>query len=721
MIKHSAEYSKAIVADSRRQAAKAIFDLSDPDMVVTSVKSNSESKYSKLLQTTSRGLDETSEKIATLEDKRWLLDGSWNIAPDNPADTVGQYGWWSKVVSGDDAAFQEPYPYLEQEIKDTEVLQGITLQFSQHAYNGYPVDFRVEIYAGAQLAESKDFTNNTELKIYYTGFTVNFPTKLRLIIKKWSGSSRKARVIRFLAGFYEEWSGDIIKNVDIVTESTFSGLSLPYSTCTLEVFNESNRFDPYAPGSLFKSIEDRQSIKASIGLRLPSGEMEWIPAGTYFQQSGGWSILPLTVQFKLLDIIGMLSQRRFVVPSVLPTTLSGWIESIMASLGTNFRKMYIVDNEIGSAPLNAAVESVSGSFCGDLLRFACMATNSWPHQDFKTGKLIVSKIAHVEGNSITLDNMPSYAVMSENDAVADITFAIDGAKEITFPGTNTDSDVSISVSNPFVHDERQARVAFASCMYEYGGKKFDAKSRGNPTSETGDIMSIQTQFNTQISARLKKQQLKLDVGAMFDLPSELVQSPNDSVYKNKQILTGSGLWAAPSGVQSAKITLIQGGTGGTGGGGGIMTGDNARDQQTNGGTPGPGGKVYITEISVNQGQQLPYNCGKGGAGGAGGAPRKDGTPGADGGETTFGQFTSANGKRYPVGIMDVSTGSVFASTGTKMDDLFGCGGLGGERGEDGYQYVSEPSDGTRSTVIAKYPSSGLKGGDGKEGCVIVEW
>lgn len=722
MIKHSDQFASAIVDDSRKMYASAVFDLYDPDMIMNSVTANNENMYSKTYQTVLRGGDETVEKIGTLERNYWLLDGSFEIAPDNPSETNGQYGWWTQTLSNDDGSFSQPYPYIEQEISNVEVLQGVTLQFSQYEWNGYPTDFVVEVYAGNQLGARKEYTGNEKTRVIFEDFVVNFPTRLRLTIKKWSEAKRRCRVIRFLAGFYEEWDGDTIKNIDIHTESTFSGLSLPYSTCTIEVYNDDYRFDPYAPGSLFRSIEDRQAVPTKFGARLPDGSVEWIPTGTYFQQSGGWKINDLTVSWDLVDVIGMLVSRRFVVPDTLPTTFGGWIESIMSSLGTNFRKLYIIDEEVAAIPITAKKDDVTGALCGDLLRYSCMATNTWPRQDYESGKLRVGKIDNSEGNCFTLDNMPSYALMSENAAVSDITFKLDNdtngnAQYVTFPGTNTECDKSVSVDNPFIHTEEDAQKAFVSCMYEYGGKMFSVQSRGNPTSETGDIMSIQTQFKTEISARLKKQQLNLDVGVMRNVSSELIQSPNDSVYKNKSVLVGSGQWTGSDGVRRVKITLIQGGTGGTGGGGGVMTGAGTIDDSTTGGDAGTGGKVYISEIDINENQVFSYSCGVGGIAGKGGEPYSNGQVGFDGGETVFGQFSSANGKRYSTGIMDVSTGVVYAAPGSKINGKYGTGGLGGKFGKNGYQ--SENEDG--GITVVSYPTAGENGKNGIDGCIIVEW
>lgn len=339
-----------------------------------------------------------------------------------------------------------------------------------------------------------------------------------------------------------------------------------------------------------------------------------------------------------------------------------------------------------------------------------------------TGKLRVGKLERIEGNTITLDNMPSYATMEANDDIADITFTLDDG-EVTFPGTNTESDTSLSVKNPFVHTVEDARKAVISCLFEYGGKYFNVSSRGNPSSETGDIMSVSTQFGTEIAARLYKQQLKLEDGVMRNVPSYLVQSPNDSTYENKVVLTGTGTWTGPDGVTQIKITVIQGGTGGRGGGGGVMVYQGwSSPDDTEGGDPGAGGKALIVELGINNGQAFSYSCGSGGSGGAAGAVNQNGSFGTEGGETTFGQFTSENGKLYANGLMDIQTGAVYASPGNSTATGYGCGGVGGKQGENGYMYDKTDEDGfIVDTIVVKSPTAGQRGTDGKPGCVIVEW
>ena len=724
MIVHTEAYEKAVTASSRRMFARAVFDLVDPDAEITGVTTNSESEISLTDQVVNRGVGSSDQRIATLELDRWVLDGSFVIRPDDPADREGQVGWESADLCGSDGVFALPCPYIELAIANVSILQAVTLEFSDDSLDGYPVDFTVDMWSGATMLKTVEITGNEGTHIVVSDFTVDNPTKIRLTVNRWSTPYRRVRLARFMLGLFENWDSSVIQDIDIYTEVTFSGLKIPYSSCTIRVENKNHRFDPYAPNAIFNSIEERQAIVVDLGLRLEDGSIEWIPGGPYYQQSAGWSLQDLTVSWELLDIIGMLVKRKFVIPSTLPTTLAGWSGAIMSSLGVNFSNKYIVDEAVAGTALTATADKVAEKTCGEILRFACMATNTWPRQDFETGFLRVGKLERLGGNRITLDNMPSYPEMSANDDIADITFELDSG-DVTFPGNNTESEISISIKNPFVHTEADARKAVISCLFEYGGRSFAVVSRGNPTSECGDIQSVDTQFLSTISARLYKQQLKLDAGVMKDMPSNLVQSPNDSMYENKIVLVESGTWMAPA-AGAIKITLIGGGTGGMGGGGGNMHSERNSPEDNAGGIGGDGGKVYIVETTAAEGQAFDYSCGTGGAAGYGGFVGYDGEPGAEGSETIFGVYSSVNGVRYTVGLMDIQSGAVYAQKGGDygylVEGLNGSGGAGGKQGKNGKRVtVVNPETGESHTEVKARPRPGTDGLPGKDGCFIVEW
>lgn len=143
------------------------------------------------------------------------------------------------------------------------------------------------------------------------------------------------------------------------------------------------RFEPRNKQGIFKSIEERQGIAISIGVQLADGTASYQPLGVFYQANGGWRTGDngLSMQWDLVDIIGLLCSRTYIPPDQMPTTLGGWVASLAAQLGPNFANRYVVDPDYQDLPLALqASDDISNLNCGDLLRFICMATGTWAGQ-----------------------------------------------------------------------------------------------------------------------------------------------------------------------------------------------------------------------------------------------------------------------------------------------------------------------------------------------------
>ena len=165
-------------------------------------------------------------------------------------------------------------------------------------------------------------------------------------------------------------------------------------------------------------------------------------------------------------------------------------------------------------------------------------------------------------------------------------------------------------------------------------------------------------------------------------------------YSRSVLLTGSGTWTVPDGVDSITLTLISGGQGGQGGYNGTdgTRGVSYGTYRTAGaggnggscGIGGNGGRVYQEVVSVQPGQIYAYRCGNGGAGGAIG-----GSYGIDGEETTFGAKTTENAAALVDAIQDMFTGYYYGGSG-KLGINGAAGGSGGsyKDGKSGNDVVS---------------------------------
>lgn len=702
MIKSGQAYRAAITGDARRILLLAVIDIISPDIVFGVGETSGQILWSKLEQLHDKVFGNPT-KYATLERDRWALDGTWDLLPDDPAQTAGQMGYIGNVLSGADGTFSTP-PWVELQFSGVSVLQACSVYFPDNDYDGLPEDFTVEIKQGGTAYHTRTYTGNTASSVSLEGFTVNNPDAIRVTVTKWSRPGRRMRVVEIVPGVYEAWDGGMIAEFNVKQQGNIAATALPYGTCTLKIDNLSRRFEPRSKNGLFQSIEERQGIDVSLGVRLADGTDEYKRLGIFYQFSGGWRTGDngLTMQWDLADIIGLLANREFLAPATLPTTLGGWIGALAAQLGVNFKDRWHVDPDFTALPVTVrTAEDVQGKKCGDILRWVCQATGTWPRADASTGDLTAEPLWS-EGNRVTLDNLNSYPTMKANGDVAALIFTLNDGADTKYivSGNATSSSETVSIDNPFIKTEAQALAAARLILSTYGGNVLDLTGRGDPSSEIGDVETVWLDESQATTARLTMQTFQFSGGVMQGCQSQLLQADGSFLYQGREVITAPGTWKAPAGKKSLRVILVGKGGDGTRGQDGTWNAAGAD------GVDGLGGLVWAGTININEGQEFPVAFGE---------------------NTTFGAYSSANGKRYENGYTDVASGDSFARTGVaKPRAGTGDGGAKGTGGTQGRRHreTSCDLDGNPSGSyweIDAYPGIGTNGKSGALGCVVVYW
>lgn len=698
----SPEYYAAITADARRILLRAVIDIIDPDIVYQTAESSGASPYSKLDQLHDKNMDDLA-RYETLEYNRWLLNGSFAVSPDDPQDATGQMGFQSSGVSGEDGAFS-PEVWLEQPFSGVSILQACSIYFPSADEDGYPVDFTVDVMQGGTAYFTKTFTGNTETRIDLDGFTVRDPDAIRVTVTRWSLPGHRFRVVEIIPGIYETWDQSMLASFSVVQRANFACLALPYGTCNLSMDNLDRRFEPRNKQGIFKSIEERQGIEISIGVKMPDGTASYQPTGVYYQYAGGWKTGEngLTMEWQLVDIIGLLTGRQYIPPDTLPTTLEGWAASLVEQLGVNFQGKYLVNQTYSAMSLVTTADKVTGKSCGDILLWICQATGTFPRADNTTGNLAIEPYWN-EGSKMTLDNMTAYPVMKANDDLAAIIFTLADGTQYVVSGNAAASSATVSVENPFLTTKQQALTAARMILSTYGGNQYEITGRGNPASEIGDVDTVWLDESSAVTARRMTQTFSVQNGVLQGCQSTLLQADGAFMFENRAVLTASGSWTAPSGVKQLRVILV-----GKGSNGGNGT-DGSWEEAGVDGADGSGGKVWAGTIDINDGQAFSVSVGD---------------------ETAFGAYSSANGTVYPYGYTDVASGDSFARTGVQ-DPIEGsgdggAGGLGGVQGnrhEETIRQTDEEGNVTEMTitVVDNYPTNGTAGVDGVTGCAVVYW
>lgn len=520
MIDHSEEYSKAVNADVRRTYIRAILNLVSPNITYGAVTgSEQDADYSRPEQA-SDGVIDSGDTYQTLEWNRLTLDGSTKIFPDTVSEIVGQVGIVGAELCDGAGRFATPQTFTLP-FRDSGVVQACSLIFSSDVNNGTARDFTLEILKGDAVLYAKTYADNHAGRVIAEGFTLNDPTAIRVSITRWTIPYRHVRITELLPGLNETWNNDIFSAMSIAQQANFTNLALPYGTCTLEIDNSDKRFEPRNKNSFFRSIEARQGILISIGVRLRDKNVEYMPIGKYYQFSGGWetSNNDLSIRWDLIDIIGMLTDRDFVVPEALPTTLEGWAEAVTSQLGVGFAKMYTVDDRFAQTPVTAkSTEAVTGKKCGDIIRYMCMATGTYASADVYTGRLRIRTLPE-SGTTLTLDNLASYPTTRGNDDIGALLFTLSDGTQVMFAGTEAASNESTLIENPFLHTVEAAEAAAAEILRFYGGNQIECSGRGDPSTELGDIDKIELGEGTVATGRRIAQTFVYESGVLQNCQS----------------------------------------------------------------------------------------------------------------------------------------------------------------------------------------------------------
>lgn len=758
MIKKSDAYRAAVVGDTRHMRVKALVDIVDPDIVREGVETSPADAYSEPAEIYDR--DFTSAPVkATLEPGRWLLGGETALFPDTPSELEGVKNFTSEAVCGADCTF-ETAQEVAVKMSNCDILQTATIAFSENEVDAFGVDFTCEVYTSTSTpAATVEITNNTERTVCIRGFTVYGPTKVLIKVTKMSKPYSKLRVVELVPGIYETWSDDDIQSISITQQAAVSMTRLPYSTCKLTAFNRDNRFSPVEEDGVFLSLQDGEPITVSIGVHMPDGSTDWVQVGVFYQKTAGWSLksMGITVTWNMVDIIGLLANRDYIIPETIPTTVDGWLSSIVEQLGTSFASKYSAPEDIGSTAITATEDELEGATCGEILRAIGLATSTYCVADTQTGFLTLKEKTNKGNTLVDFDNMNDYPTLSGNEGCARVVFKVQTTelsgttektvtKQYAYPGTNGASDTTINLDDMFLADDTARQAAVRQVVEEYGGNKLTCRWRGDPSIEAGDIVNLQLTDTVIYAARLIKQEFNFSKGIMTNLKAELIQGSGWKNYQNRTVIAESGTYIVPEGVTEIYVIIVGGGDSGYGGeygnplkqsdlsgivlwGGGDTVYTTGRAADGDPGDPGEGGRVFYTTLSVTPGQTFSVSIG------AGGVPTGQASPleNAEGEDTTFGTYSSASGAKYPYGFSDAAAGETLAPAGLiywtkwasglgaspsgKKQTAYGSGGSGGKGGTGGYRTNNPDPDYAGYVDVA--PTEGQLGSPGIQGCVII--
>ena len=210
------------------------------------------------------------------------------------------------------------------------------------------------------------------------------------------------------------------------------------------------------------------------------------------------------------------------------------------------------------------------------------------------------------------------------------------------------------------------------------GVQFEAHDESGAL-QPGTKLNIVDPFGVSRVGWLEKKTFNLGnkTRAQMDIAIDWQPGPWGSNIDIYELITESTTWTVPEGVTTVRVILGQGGQGGGGGHKG-GSGQTCRAPGVGGaaGSAGNPGKVYAVDVPVTPGQTYTITIGAAGVGG------EADTDGEEGGETTFGSYSSASGLIPEEGFLNQDTGDVYALIGEAGIK----GGEGGKPSQNQYEY-----------------------------------
>lgn len=222
----------------------------------------------------------------------------------------------------------------------------------------------------------------------------------------------------------------------------------------------------------------------------------------------------------------------------------------------------------------------------------------------------------------------------------------------------------------------------------------------------GDVVKIAHPYGGTVSGCIESADITVSANLASNESVLVGYTPQDigeqEYYDTVEILTKSGTWTVPENVTSARIVLIGGGQGGTrgkngesgknDGGTGTGSGTKYRLFGTGGnggeaGLAGERGNIFQTNLELTPGTKIAYTIAAGGAGAT-----QDDAIGTLGGDTTFGNYSSAMGSQpTKAGYTDPITGKQYCTNGVN--------GVGGGNGTGGNGKDTSPPEGIEEVTV----------------------
>jgi hypothetical protein len=241
----------------------------------------------------------TNEPYITLEQNRWLLDGSKTVAP-----AVSSLTPYTRYVSANNLGSM----VMINLDSPGESIPGVTITWSGE-YNEYATVFTVTAKNGSTTLKTVNVSNN-ESVVSTIDMPVSGYTSLEITIFEWSIPDHRHRIDSVKFGLMLVFDKNQIISYTHEMNGDPLGTELSRNAINFEVDNSDGRWNILNPSGLAKYLYEQQQLTVHYGLRLDSG-IEWIQAGVFYLAEWKVPANGMTATFVARDAVEFLQNGNY--------------------------------------------------------------------------------------------------------------------------------------------------------------------------------------------------------------------------------------------------------------------------------------------------------------------------------------------------------------------------------------------------------------------------
>ena len=484
MIETSANYKKAIKADSRKINAHVSWGFADIGAADASTFSfSSISPISKAEQIKNETNKQTVN-IAALEKYYWLLDGSFVGYKEN---NNWEIGWWSNNLSNNEREINE---YINIDLIKKINSVGTSIIFDK---NGIASDFIIEYFNDGSRIDTVTVTDNKK-RVYVSNKPIDNYNKIKITFSKTEFPERRIKITEFVFGVMVEYTENEILKLGLDEIVSIFADTLASSAISLQVENYDKTLDITNPSGVVKYLQQRQKMECSLSIENESillGKMYLYKWST--QNSDG------TASFELRTITDFLT-GQYAPEEYTLGNAKEIIENLLILGGVSD---YEVDNSLANITLNKYVAATDvRKALQDAVNAACcyIKVDRAGRVIIKpfTIKNVVTDIDYDNANApkITQEQMPNKFITSYRTYDADgNTTETEVIKDLSTPGEAINEK---KINNPFLATEEQANAMLdAYAAWSKYRLKYEQSWRQDMSLEAGDFALVENDFGEQ--------------------------------------------------------------------------------------------------------------------------------------------------------------------------------------------------------------------------------